>query len=92
VPQADDWPWEIFIKQDKGRLHLPAGFRDALRNDFVDLPLTVDHVLEGRVLPVMHRDPFDRMLVAQAIVEQLTIVTRDEDIAISGTRPGRLTP
>lgn len=73
--------WEIFIKQDKGRLDLPAGFVNALRDDFVDLPLTVDHVLEGRALPVLHRDPFDRMLVAQAIAEGLTIVTADYALA-----------
>jgi PIN domain nuclease of toxin-antitoxin system len=73
--------WEIFIKQDKGRLDLPAGFVNALRDDFADLPLTVDHVLEGRALPGVHRDPFDRMLVAQAIAEGLTIVTADHALA-----------
>jgi PIN domain nuclease of toxin-antitoxin system len=69
--------WEIFIKQDTGRLDLPAGFVSALRDDFVDLPLTFDHAVEGRALPLLHRDPFDRMLVAQARVEGLTIVTAD---------------
>jgi PIN domain nuclease of toxin-antitoxin system len=69
--------WEIFIKQDTGRLDLPAGFVDALRDDFIDLPLTFDHAVEGRALPLVNRDPFDRMLVAQARVEGLTIVTAD---------------
>jgi PIN domain nuclease of toxin-antitoxin system len=73
--------WEIFIKQDKGRLDLPAGFTDALRDDFAALPLTVDHVLEERGLPLVHRDPFDRMLVAQAVAEGLTIVTADRALA-----------
>jgi PIN domain nuclease of toxin-antitoxin system len=73
--------WEIVIKQDKGRLDLPAGFTDALRDDFAALPLTVDHVLEGRALPLVHRDPFDRMLVAQAVAEGLTIVTADRALA-----------
>ena len=73
--------WEIFIKQDKGRLDLPAGFADALLDDFAALPLTVDHVLGGRALPTVHRDPFDRMLVAQAVSEGLTIVTADRAIA-----------
>jgi len=69
--------WEIFIKQDTGRLDLPVGFVDALRDDFIELPLTFDHAVEGRALPLLHRDPFDRMLVAQAKVEGLTIVTAD---------------
>ena len=69
--------WEIFIKQDTGRLDLPVGFVDALRDDFIELPLTFDHAVEGRALPLLHRDPFDRMLVAQAKVERLTIVTAD---------------
>ena len=73
--------WEIFLKQDRGRLDLPAGFTDALRDDFAALPLTVDHVLEGRSLPMVHRDPFDRMLVAQAVAEGLTIVTADRALA-----------
>jgi PIN domain nuclease of toxin-antitoxin system len=73
--------WEILIKQDKGRLDLPAGFTDALLDDFAALPLTIDHVLEGRALPQVHRDPFDRMLVAQAVAEGLTIVTADRALS-----------
>lgn len=73
--------WEIMIEQDRGRLDLPAGFTDALRDDFVDLPLTLDHVLGGRALPLLHRDPFDRMLVAQAVVEGMTIVSADRALA-----------
>lgn len=69
--------WEIFVKQDTGRLDLPPGFVDALHDDFIELRLTFDHAVEGRSLPLLHRDPFDRMLVAQAKVEGLTIVTAD---------------
>jgi len=76
--------WEIFIKQDTGRLDLPIGFVDALRDDFVELSLTFDHALEGRALPLLHRDPFDRMLVAQAKVEGLTIVTSDRMLSEYG--------
>ena len=72
--------WEIFLKQDVGRLELPLGFVDALQADFVELPLTFKHALEGRALPRLHRDPFDRMLIAQAKAEGLTIVTTDETI------------
>ena len=76
--------WEILIKQGSGRLDLPDGFVDALRDDFVELPLTFDHALEGRTLPFLHRDPFDRMLVAQAKAEGLTIVTSDRILSEYG--------
>lgn len=76
--------WEIFIKQDTGRLDLPIGFVDALRDDFVELSLTFDHALAGRALPLLHRDPFDRMLVAQAKIEGLTIVTSDRMLSEYG--------
>lgn len=72
--------WEMFVKQDAGRLDLPLGFVDALRADFVELPLTFEHALQGRALPLLHRDPFDRILIAQALAERLTIVTADETI------------
>lgn len=76
--------WEIMVKQDKGRLDLPLGFVDALREDFDDLPLTVAHVIAARDLRTVHRDPFDRMLVGQAWTEGLTIVTADGLLAGSG--------
>jgi PIN domain nuclease of toxin-antitoxin system len=74
--------WEIRIKQALGKLQLPANFREVLDSQaFDELPLTVDHAHRLAELPPLHRDPFDRMLVAQAIAERLTIVTRDPDIA-----------
>lgn len=73
--------WEILIKQDRGRLELPIGFADALREDFLDLPLRSDHVAAARGLPLIHRDPFDRMLVGQAMAEGLTVVTADQAVA-----------
>ena len=76
--------WEIFIKQDTGRLELPAGFVAVLRDDFVELQLTFDHAVEGRSLPLLHRDPIDRMLVAQARAEGLTIVSADRKLAEYG--------
>jgi PIN domain nuclease of toxin-antitoxin system len=69
--------WEIVIKQGLGRLDLRNGFLDALREDFVDLPLCSDHALDGRSLPRFHGDQFDRMLVAQARVEGLRLVSAD---------------
>jgi PIN domain nuclease of toxin-antitoxin system len=73
--------WEVRIKQSLGKLQLPSNFREVLSSQaFDELPLTVDHAHRLAELPPHHRDPFDRMLVAQAIAERLTIVTRDPDI------------
>ena len=73
--------WEISIKQAKGRLTAPDGLEEALADSgFRPLPIGLRHArLAGR-LPEHHRDPFDRMLVAQAQLEGLTIVTRDPRI------------
>lgn len=76
--------WEIMIKQGKGRLELPLGFVDVLREDFGELPLTGAHVIAARDLPALHRDPFDRMLVGQALTEGLTIVTADRSLPAYG--------
>jgi PIN domain nuclease of toxin-antitoxin system len=74
--------WEIRIKGALGKLSLPAEFREVLdEQPFIDLPITVAHAHAVEALPAIHRDPFDRMLVAQAVCERLTIVTRDASIA-----------
>lgn len=73
--------WEIRIKQALRKLKIPRNFREILdRQAFDHLPLTVDHAHLLADLPPHHRDPFDRMLVCQAMAERLTIVTRDPDI------------
>ena len=74
--------WEVRVKQSLGKLQLPSNFREVLDSQaFDELPLTVDHAHRLAELPPLHRDPFDRMLVAQAMAERLTVVTRDPDIA-----------
>ncbi len=74
--------WEIRIKQGIGKLDLPNDFHEVLDNQrFPELPVTVGHAHAIAGLPGVHRDPFDRMLVAQAMVERMTIVTRDKSIA-----------
>ena len=74
--------WEMAIKVARGRLEAPADFPDRLLDlGMLQLALEWEHARVAGGLPLHHRDPFDRMLVAQAIVERLTIVTRDEDIA-----------
>jgi PIN domain nuclease of toxin-antitoxin system len=70
--------WEISIKQASGKLRCPDDLEDALSlNAFQTLPVTVRHGLLAGRLPPHHADPFDRMLVAQASSEGLTLVTRD---------------
>jgi len=70
--------WEIRIKQALGKLEIPSNFRKVLdEQPFEMLPITAEHAHAVGDLPAHHRDPFDRMLIAQATVERLTIVTRD---------------
>jgi len=70
--------WEIVIKQALGKLKAPDDLEVAISScRFATLPITVPHALAVRGLPAIHRDPFDRMLVAQAMAEHLQIVTRD---------------
>ena len=73
--------WEIEIKAALGKLQAPADLADQLRlRRFIELPVHVRHVRALRTLPPLHRDPFDRLLVAQAIVDDLSLVTRDERV------------
>jgi PIN domain nuclease of toxin-antitoxin system len=73
--------WEIRTKQAIGKLDLPSEFADVLsRQAFEPLSVTIAHAHGLCDLPLLHRDPFDRLLVAQARVEGLTIVTRDHAI------------
>ena len=70
--------WEIRIKQALGKLEIPSNFRKVLdRQPFEMLAISAEHAHAVGDLPAHHRDPFDRMLIAQATVERLTLVTRD---------------
>ena len=74
--------WEISTKSAAGRLRVPPDFRDRLAEaGFTSLAITPDHAWIAGQLPPHHRDPFDRILVAQAQLEGFTIVTRDAEIA-----------
>lgn len=74
--------WEIVIKQALGKLEAPDDLESAISScRFATLPVTVPHALAVRGLPAINRDPFDRMLVAQAMVEHVEIATRDPMIA-----------
>ena len=75
--------WEITIKQALGKLAGPADLAEQVRDmGFRELPVTHAHAIAAGRLPPHHRDPFDRMLVAQAGAEGLTLVSRDESIAL----------
>ncbi len=75
-------PWEIEIKRAAGRLVVRDDYVAKIEESgFAQLPISIDHAVAAAGLPPHHRDPFDRMLVAQARLEQLTIVTRDRHIA-----------
>ena len=70
--------WEIRIKQALGKLEIPRNFRQVLdEQSFEMLDISADHAHAIIDLPMHHRDPFDRMLVAQSKVENLRLVTRD---------------
>jgi len=74
--------WEIAIKISTGKLQFPL---DALAeqlaiNHFQQLPMTLRHIATSAGLPFHHRDPFDRMLIAQAMSEQLVLVTGDDSL------------
>lgn len=70
--------WEIEIKRASGKLDAPRDLPRRIKEArFVPLPITVEHAVAAGKLSLHHRDPFDRMLIAQARLEGLTIVTRD---------------
>ena len=73
--------WEIGIKMATGKLEAPDNLLEEIRlHRFTPLPMMVEHAqLAGR-LPDIHKDPFDRMLIAQAMIEKLTLITRDKMI------------
>jgi len=77
--------WEIELKRARGLLRAPNNLEATLRaRDLQTLSLTVPHAIAAGRLPLYHRDPFDRMLVAQASLESLTLLTADKQQAAYG--------
>lgn len=73
--------WEVAIKQAIGKLTSPADLPEKIRDaGFRELPIVAAHAITAARLPPHHRDPFDRMLVAQAQLEEFTLVTRCAEI------------
>ena len=74
-------PWELGIKRAKGRISFPDDVMPGLPTiGLTELPITAAHGERAAALPLHHQDPFDRMLVAQAQAELLTLVTTDHRI------------
>lgn len=77
--------WEIAIKRQTGKLRAPDELTTSIfEASFDELPISVAHAERAGALPLHHRDPFDRMIVAQAESEGLTVVTCDAQIAAYG--------
>lgn len=76
--------WEIAIKISLGKFKFNQGFKQFLDliedNGFEIVPITFDHVLTVSKLDFIHRDPFDRLIISQALTDDLTLITKDEYI------------
>lgn len=81
--------WEITIKSALGREDFrvePRVLRGALlHNGYVELTITSEHAVNVDTLPPIHKDPFDRLLLSQALVEGITLLTADEQLASYGS-------
>jgi PIN domain nuclease of toxin-antitoxin system len=77
--------WEIAIKSSLGRddfrVEPRVLRRGLLDNGYVEIPITSEHAVNVDSLPALHKDPFDRLLVAQALVEGITLLTADAQLA-----------
>jgi PIN domain nuclease of toxin-antitoxin system len=74
--------WEVSIKAALGKIEVPGPLLEVVTaSDFSPLPIDFAHAAAAGALPPIHADPFDRMLVAQAIVEQLRLVSHDRALA-----------
>lgn len=80
--------WELVIKSAMGRadftVDVPAFRSDALEAGYLELNIDARHAIAVSALPEIHRDPFDRMLVAQATVEEMGLLTVDRAVARYG--------
>jgi PIN domain nuclease of toxin-antitoxin system len=77
--------WEVAIKRSLGKLDAPDGFaQQLLENGALALPISIDHARAVRSLPWHHCDPFDRLLVAQATLEDAVVVSNDNRLRSYG--------
>ncbi|MBV8084220.1 MAG: type II toxin-antitoxin system VapC family toxin [Chloroflexi bacterium] len=79
--------WEIAIKQSAGKLRAPADLEEQIAaSGFTSLSIALPHALRAGSLPRHHADPFDRMLVAQAQLEDLALMTADKRLSAYDVR------
>lgn len=82
--------WEIAIKISLGKLELNGGFNEIseiMKNHEIEiLPLAFEHIRKLIDLEFHHRDPFDRIIIAQGLVEKMTVVTKDENFSKYGVK------
>jgi PIN domain nuclease of toxin-antitoxin system len=77
--------WEVWLKSSIGKLRVPSGFgRKLAAESFADLPLRAEHTPAVATLEWHHRDPFDRILIAQARSENLVLLTADRALGAYG--------
>ncbi|MBK8196377.1 MAG: type II toxin-antitoxin system VapC family toxin [Lewinellaceae bacterium] len=80
--------WEISIKVSLGKIHLGFPFVDFYSlldiNNFEWVPITFSHLVQSSQLPFHHRDPFDRIMIAQALAEDMAVVGRDPAFPVYG--------
>ncbi|MGI8640793.1 MAG: type II toxin-antitoxin system VapC family toxin [Pyrinomonadaceae bacterium] len=74
--------WELQIKIQNGKFIFPKPLPEIIQgqqkiNDLQILPITLEHIYELEKLPFHHKDPFDRLLIAQAVIEDFTLITDD---------------
>ncbi|HUQ48176.1 MAG TPA: type II toxin-antitoxin system VapC family toxin [Gemmatimonadaceae bacterium] len=73
--------WEVAIKSSLGKIKLPSSFSESVEESgFVELSIQFTHAAAVELLPSHHADPFDHMIVAQAKVERLVVVSHDRAI------------
>ena len=76
--------WEVAIKLGTSKLHLEGGLSEFFRmiddNGFATLAVERDYLLQLQNLPDFHKDPFDRLIIATAAIEGMTMITNDENI------------
>jgi PIN domain nuclease of toxin-antitoxin system len=74
--------WEITIKSSLGKLDLKIGIEEfskrVLKNGIGITPISVNHLKIYEILPLHHKDPFDRIIIAQSIADNITVITKDK--------------
>ena len=73
--------WEIAVKRANGKLDVPGNVAEWIKQSaFAELAIEVEHGIAAAELPKHHKDPFDRMMIAQAHLEGMTLVARDDEM------------